>query len=88
MRWRYFRQSLFFGVVRLSALIITLALLGIIAFLLVNGFRAVTWDFLTLPPDRFHDEGRDHAGHRRHLLSDRRGDRRSPCPWGWSRRSI
>ena len=50
MKWRYFRQSLFFGVVRLSALIITLALLGIIAFLLVNGIRAITWDFLTLPP--------------------------------------
>jgi phosphate transport system permease protein len=50
MKWRYFRQSLFFGVVRLSAFIITLALLGIIAFLFVNGIRAITWDFLTLPP--------------------------------------
>jgi phosphate transport system permease protein len=50
MKWRYRRQSLFFAVVRLAALIITLALLGIIAFLLVNGWRAITWDFLTLPP--------------------------------------
>ena len=50
MKWRYVRQGLFFGVVRLSALVITLVLLGIIAFLLVNGFRAITWDFLTLPP--------------------------------------
>ncbi len=50
MKWRYFRQSLFFGVVRLAALVITLALLGIIAFLLINGWKAVTWDFLTLPP--------------------------------------
>jgi phosphate transport system permease protein len=50
MKWRYFRQGLFFGVVRLSALVITLALLGIIAFLVVNGFQAVTWAFLTLPP--------------------------------------
>jgi phosphate transport system permease protein len=50
MKWRYFRQSLFFGIVRLSALIITLALLGIIAFLFYNGIRAITWDFLTLPP--------------------------------------
>jgi phosphate transport system permease protein len=50
MKWRYFRQNLFFGIVHLSALIITLALLGIIAFLFVNGIRAVTWDFLTLPP--------------------------------------
>lgn len=50
MKWRYFRQGLFFGIVRLSALIIALALLGIIAFLVFNGLRAVTWDFLTLPP--------------------------------------
>jgi len=50
MKWRYIQQGFFFGVVRLSALIITLALLGIIVFLLANGFRAVTWDFLTLPP--------------------------------------
>ena len=50
MRWRYFRQALFFGVVRLAALIITAALLGIIAFLLINGLKAITWDFLTLPP--------------------------------------
>ena len=50
MKGRYFRQSLFFGLVRLSALLITLALLGIIAFLLYNGVRAINWDFLTLPP--------------------------------------
>ncbi|MDD4997888.1 MAG: phosphate ABC transporter permease PstA [Syntrophales bacterium] len=50
MRWRYLRQGLFFGLVRLSALIITLALLGIVAFLVANGFRAISWDFLTLPP--------------------------------------
>ena len=50
MKWRYFRQSLFFGVVRLAALAVTLALLGIIAFLLVNGFSAISWSFLTLPP--------------------------------------
>jgi phosphate transport system permease protein len=50
MKRRYLRQNLFFGVVRLAAFAITLALLGIIAFLLFNGFRAVTWDFLTSPP--------------------------------------
>lgn len=47
---RYLRQSLFFGLVRLTAFSITLALLGIIAFLLYNGAGALTWDFLTLPP--------------------------------------
>ncbi|MDD5100227.1 MAG: phosphate ABC transporter permease PstA [Syntrophales bacterium] len=50
MKWRYLRQSLFFGSVRLSALIIALALLGIVAFLIAHGYRAITWDFLTLPP--------------------------------------
>jgi phosphate transport system permease protein len=41
---------MFFGVVSLSALVITLALLGILAYVFIHGFRAVTWDFLTLPP--------------------------------------
>ena len=50
MKWRYLRQRLFFGLVRLSALIITLTLLGIVAFLMANGFSAISWDFLTLPP--------------------------------------
>lgn len=50
MKWRYLRQSLFFGIVRLSALSITLALLGIIVFLAYQGIGAITWDFLTLPP--------------------------------------
>ena len=50
MRWRYFKQRIFFGVVSLSALVITLTLLGILAYVFIHGFRAVTWDFLTLPP--------------------------------------
>ena len=44
------RQSMFFLLVRLAALIITLALLGILAFLFYHGLRAISWDFLTLPP--------------------------------------
>jgi phosphate transport system permease protein len=50
MRWRYFKQRIFFGVVSLSALVITLTLLGILAYVFIHGFRAITWDFLTLPP--------------------------------------
>jgi phosphate transport system permease protein len=50
MRWRYFKQRIFFGVVSLSALVITLTLLGILAYVFIHGFRAVTWNFLTLPP--------------------------------------
>lgn len=50
MKWRYFKQTIFFTVVRLSALAITLSLFGVLAYILINGFRAITWDFLTLPP--------------------------------------
>jgi phosphate transport system permease protein len=50
MRWRYFKQTIFFTVVRLSALVITLSLVGILAYIFFQGFQAITWDFLTLPP--------------------------------------
>ena len=50
MRWRYLKQTYFFGLVRLSQLVISLALLGILGYVFFHGFRAVTWDFLTLPP--------------------------------------
>jgi phosphate transport system permease protein len=50
MQWRYFKQRIFFGVVSLSALVITLTLLGILAYVFIHGFRTITWDFLTLPP--------------------------------------
>ena len=50
MKWRYFKQRLFFGVVRLSALVITLSLFGILVYIFFHGFQAITWDFLTLPP--------------------------------------
>jgi phosphate transport system permease protein len=50
MRWRYFKQNLFFGAVSLSALVISCTLLGILAYIFAQGFRAISWDFLTLPP--------------------------------------
>jgi phosphate transport system permease protein len=50
MKWRYIRQRIFFLVLRLAALVITLALLGILAFLFYHGLHAISWDFLTLPP--------------------------------------
>ncbi len=50
MRWRYLKQTIFFGVVRLSALLISTALLGILAYIFFHGFSAISWDFLTLPP--------------------------------------
>lgn len=50
MKWRYFKQAFFFGTVRLSALIIALALGGILFYIIVNGIGAVNWDFITKPP--------------------------------------
>ncbi|MDI6777187.1 MAG: phosphate ABC transporter permease PstA [Syntrophales bacterium] len=50
MRWRYFKQTLFFAVVRLSVLIIILSLGGILFHIFVNGIGVINWDFLTLPP--------------------------------------
>ena len=50
MKWRYFKQTLFFGTVRLSALIIALALGGILFYIIVNGIGAISWDFITKPP--------------------------------------
>lgn len=50
MRRRYFKQRIFFGVVSLSTVVIALTLLGILAYIFINGFRAITWNFLTLPP--------------------------------------
>lgn len=50
MRWRYFKQTLFFALVRLSVLIIVLSLGGILFHIFVNGIGVINWDFLTLPP--------------------------------------
>jgi phosphate transport system permease protein len=50
MKWRYFKQGLFFACVRSSALIITLALGGIIFYILYNGISVINWDFITKPP--------------------------------------
>lgn len=50
MRWRYFKERVFFGLVRLSALVITAALGGLLVYILVNGVGILSWDFLTLPP--------------------------------------
>jgi phosphate transport system permease protein len=50
MRWRYFRQKMFFGAVRLSALIIVLALGGIVLHIIINGISVISWDFITKYP--------------------------------------
>lgn len=50
MRWRYFRQALFFGAVRLSALIIAVALGGLLFYIIINGIGAINWKFISSPP--------------------------------------
>jgi phosphate transport system permease protein len=50
MSRRYLKQSVFFALVRASALMITLALGGIIAYIVFNGYSVIRWDFITKPP--------------------------------------
>lgn len=50
MKWRYLQQSLFFALIRGAALIITLALGGIILYIFIHGISAISWDFITKPP--------------------------------------
>lgn len=50
MKWRYYKQHLFFLIVRLSIVLIVLALGGILLFIFVHGFQAINWEFLTRPP--------------------------------------
>ncbi len=50
--WRYMKQRLFFLTVRLMSLILALVLGGILIFIIVNGYQAISWEFLTeLPKD-------------------------------------
>ena len=50
MKWRYFKQNLFFLTVRLSALTIAAAIGGFLVYIVVNGIGAVSWEFLTEHP--------------------------------------
>ena len=50
MRWRYLKEGVFFGLVRLSAFVITAALGGLLFYIFFNGLGAISWDFLTLAP--------------------------------------
>jgi len=50
MRLRYFKQRLFFFVVRMAAFIIAVSIGGFLVYIFINGIGAISWDFLTLPP--------------------------------------
>lgn len=49
-RRRRLVQNIFFGLFRGAAAINGIALLVIIYFMVANGWRAISWDFLTQPP--------------------------------------
>jgi phosphate transport system permease protein len=50
LRWRYLKQLLFFGVVRLCVIIIAVSLGGILLYIFINGIGAVSVDFLAEAP--------------------------------------
>ena len=50
LRWRYVKQEIFFGVVRLSALILVIALGGLLGYIIFKGIGVISWEFLTAPP--------------------------------------
>ncbi len=50
LRWRYLKQVLFFGVVRLCVIIIAVSLGGILLYIFINGIGVVSLDFLTEAP--------------------------------------
>jgi phosphate transport system permease protein len=49
-RRRRVKQNFFFGLFRAAAAINAIALLVIIYFMVANGWRAISWEFLTQPP--------------------------------------
>jgi phosphate transport system permease protein len=49
-RRRKLKQRIFFNLFRAAAAINGLALLAIIYFMVANGWRAISWEFLTQPP--------------------------------------
>lgn len=57
MRWRYLKQHVFFTLVRGSAALITLALCGLIFYIVYNGISVINWEFLTKPPTHAMTQG-------------------------------
>lgn len=50
MKARYLKGAVFFALVRLSALIIILSIIGLLTYVFVQGIGVISWDFITLPP--------------------------------------
>jgi phosphate transport system permease protein len=50
MRWRYLKQHVFFGIVRLAAFSIAVAIAAFLLYIFSNGIGAINWEFLTQAP--------------------------------------
>jgi len=50
MRWRYLKQHAFFGIVRLAAFSIAVAIAAFLLYIFSNGIGAINWEFLTQAP--------------------------------------
>jgi len=50
MRWRYFKQKVFFLTIRVSAIFLAASIALFLVYLFVNGIGAINWEFLTQPP--------------------------------------
>jgi len=50
MRWRYLKQHVFFGIVRLAAFSIAVAIAAFLLYIFLNGIGAINWEFLTQAP--------------------------------------
>ncbi len=55
--YRYKKQAFMFGMLRLAAGVNVLALVGICAFLVINGFPALSWEFISESPRKMMTEG-------------------------------
>jgi phosphate transport system permease protein len=49
-KWRYVKQNIFLGAATLCALAIVTSLVGILYYIILNGFHAINWEFLSSPP--------------------------------------
>jgi phosphate transport system permease protein len=50
MKWRYVKQNLFLGAATLCVLAIVISLGGILYYIVLNGYQAINWEFLSSPP--------------------------------------
>lgn len=50
MKWRYLKQHAFFGIVRLAAFSIAVAIAAFLIYIFSNGIGAINWEFLSQAP--------------------------------------